>query len=216
LDFALARTAMIETQVRPNDVTDRRVLAALSSVAKEAFLPDALKPVAYADCTLQVAPGRSLFTGRDLARLLQAAEIEETDRILDVATGVGYSTAVLAQLGRDVTALETGDALAAAVRERLAANGVQAEVAATPDLRSGWAGKAPYDVIWVNGAVEVVPRAWLDQLADGGRLAVVVREGAVSRATVYRKSGAAIASRTPFEAAAPVLPGFERAVDFQF
>jgi protein-L-isoaspartate(D-aspartate) O-methyltransferase len=215
LDFSQARQAMIETQVRPNDVTDRRVLAALSATPKEVFVPANLKSVAYADCPLQVAPGRHLWAARDFGRLLQAAEIEPEDKVLDVASGVGYSAAVLSQLGASVVALEGDEPRAERVRANLQAAGYPAETVAG-DLRAGWAAKAPYDVIWVNGAVESVPAAWLQQLAENGRVAVVIRDGDVGRATVYRKTGNAVAERTPFESGAPLLPGFQRAVSFQF
>jgi protein-L-isoaspartate(D-aspartate) O-methyltransferase len=215
LDFTLARSAMIESQVRPNDVTDRRVIAALSVVPKEMFVPESLRLVAYADCALQVSADRHLWGARDFSRLLQAAEIEPGDRVLEIAAGVGYATAVLVQLGASVTALESDEARAGDLRARLQAMGIAAQVVAG-DLRAGYPAGAPYDVIWVNGAIEALPPAWLDQLAEGGRCALVLREGAVARATVYRKSGRAAAARTPFEAAVPMLPGFERAVDFQF
>jgi protein-L-isoaspartate(D-aspartate) O-methyltransferase len=207
---------MIDSQVRPNDVTDRRLIAAIADVAREAFVPDARRDVAYADSIVETGPGRALAAPRDLSKQLQAAAILEDDRVLDIAPGTGYSTAVLSRYAGSVVALEQDEASAKTLREVLAAQGAGAvEVVAGP-LKAGAAAKGPFNVIFVNGAVEDVPQAWLDQLADGGRLAVVVNEGNVRRCRIYTRSGAKTAWRTPFESAAPILPGFERAASFQF
>ena len=208
-----ARTAMIDSQVRTNDVTDRRLLAAMGAVSREMFVPLARRPVAYAEMAIETLPGRWLMAARDFAKLVQAAAIREGDRILDIAPGTGYSTAVLAQLGH-VTALEEGEA-AKGLAEGLARAGVQnAEILAGP-LRAGAPGRGPFDVIFVNGRVESVPQAWLDQLAEGGRLAVAVAEAGACRARIYTRAGGKTAWLTPFDASPPMLPGFEQPAGFR-
>jgi protein-L-isoaspartate(D-aspartate) O-methyltransferase len=171
---------MIDSQVRPNDVTDRRLIAAMAAVPREAFAPAAKRALAYADVPIETGPGRWMMAPRDFAKLANAASIKETSRVLDVAPGTGYSTAVLGQLAASIVALEEGEA-ATALRESLSKAGVAGiEIVAGP-LKSGAAGNGPFDVIFVNGAVEDVPKAWLDQLAEEGRLVVVVAEGAVRK-----------------------------------
>jgi protein-L-isoaspartate(D-aspartate) O-methyltransferase len=215
LNLEAARTAMIDSQVRPNDVTDRRLIAAMAGVAREAFLPASKRSLAYADAPAEAAPGRWMMAPRDFAKLLNVAAITQTDRVLDIAPGSGYSSAVLSLLAGSVVALEQDEAAAKILREGLAKAGISGvEVLAGP-LKAGAVGKAPFDAIFVNGAVEEVPKAWVDQLAEGGRLAVVVNEGQVRRAHIYTRAGGKVAWRTPFESAAPSLPGFERAAEFR-
>jgi protein-L-isoaspartate(D-aspartate) O-methyltransferase len=204
---------MIDSQVRPNDVTDRRLIAAMAAVPREAFVPAGKRASAYADIMVEIVPGRWLVAARDFAKLVNSAAIRETDRVLDIAPGSGYSTAVLARMGGSVVALEQDEAAAQSVREALAGtHGV--EVISGP-LKAGAPDKAPFDVVFVNGAVEVVPQAWLDQLAEGGRMAVAVAEGGVRRARIYTRSGGKSAWRTPFDTAIPMLPGFEVAAEFR-
>jgi protein-L-isoaspartate(D-aspartate) O-methyltransferase len=209
-----ARTAMIDSQVRPNDVTDRRLIAAMASVPREAFVPTGREALAYADCAVETGPGRHMMAARDFAKLVHAAEISGDDLVLAIAPGAGYSTVILSRLAGSVVALEQDEAAAATVRKALADSGVRAEVL-TGALQAGAAARGPFNVIFVNGAVEEVPQAWLDQLADEGRLAVVVNEGVVRRARVYVRSGGKTAWRAPFDSAAPTLPGFEKAKVFR-
>lgn len=204
---------MIESQVRPSDVTDRRLIAAMNSVARETFVPAERRSVAYAELPIETVPGRWLMAARDFAKLVHAAAIREGERILDIAPGTGYSTTVLAQLGK-VTALEEGEA-AKALAEGLTRAGVQGVEIVSGPLRAGAPGKGPFDVIIVNGAVEVVPQAWLDQLAEGGRLAVAVAESGSRRARIYTRSGGKAAWLTPFDASPPALPGFEKTAEFR-
>jgi protein-L-isoaspartate(D-aspartate) O-methyltransferase len=215
VDLEAARTAMIDSQVRPNDVTDRRLIAAMASVAREAFVPAGREALAYADCAVETGPGRHMMAARDFAKLVHSAGITEDDHVLDIAPGSGYSTVVLSKLAGSVVALEQDEAAAATVRAALSTAGGKAEILSGA-LRAGAAAKGPFNVIFVNGAVEEVPQAWIDQLADEGRLAVVVNEGVVRRARVYVRSGGKTAWRAPFESAAPTLPGFEKAEVFRF
>ncbi|OYX48426.1 MAG: hypothetical protein B7Y90_10525 [Alphaproteobacteria bacterium 32-64-14] len=202
---------MIDSQVRPNDVTDRRLISAMSAVAREAFVPASRRAVAYAEMPIETAPGRWMMAARDFSKLVNALAIREGERILDIAPGTGYSSAVLSRLGA-VVALEEGEA-AQALTAGLA--GVQGVEIVTGSLKAGAPGKGPFDAILVNGAVEVVPQAWLDQLAEGGRLAVAVNDNGTRRARVYTRSGGKTAWLTPFDSSPPALPGFEKAAEFR-
>jgi protein-L-isoaspartate(D-aspartate) O-methyltransferase len=215
VDLQAARTAMIDSQVRPNDVTDRRLIAAMAAVLREVFLPPERVALAYADVAPETGAGRAMMAPRDFAKLAGVAAIRETDRVLDVAPGAGYSSAVLSRLAASVVALEQEETIAASLRDNLARAGAAVVKIVVGNLKAGAPAEAPFDVIFVNGAVEEVPASWLDQLAEGGRLAVVVKEGQVRRARIYTRSGGKTAWRTPFESAAPILPGFERAREFR-
>lgn len=204
---------MIDSQVRPNDVTDRRLISAMSAVAREAFVPASRRAVAYAEMPVETAPGRWMMAARDFSKLVNALAIREGERILDIAPGTGYSSAVLARLGA-VVALEEGEA-AKALTEGLASSGVTGVEVVTGSLKAGAPAKGPFDVIIVNGAVEVVPQAWLDQLAEGGRLAVAVNDNGTRRARIYTRSGDKTAWLTPFDSSPPALPGFEKAAEFR-
>ncbi len=215
MDLQAARAAMIDSQVRTSDVTDRRLISAMASVAREVFVPAGKAAIAYAELPVETSPGRSLMTARDFSKLANAAVIKETDRVLDIAPGAGYSSAVFSQLAADVVALEQDEAAAKPLRDTLAKVGASNVETISGSLKAGAPSKAPFDVIFVNGAVEDVPKAWLDQLAEEGRLAVVVDEGLIRRARIYTRSGGKTAWRTPFEAAIPSLPGFEQPEEFR-
>ncbi len=205
---------MIDNQVRPSDVTDRRLISAMGSVAREVFVPADKRPIAYADLAVQTSEGRWLAPARDYAKLVQLAGVTEGGRVLDIGAGSGYSAAVLSRLAGKVVALEEAG-LVDGLKQGLVQAGVEnVEVVAGP-LKAGAAAKGPFDVIIVNGAVEEVPAAWLDQLAEGGRLVVPVIEAGVARARIYVKAGGKTSWRTPFESAAAPLPGFERAAEFR-
>lgn len=214
MDLEAARAAMIDSQVRPNDVTDHRLIMAMASVAREAFIPASRKAVAYADIAIETLPGRWMMQPRDFAKLIQVAGVQATDRVLDIAAGTGYSSVVLSRVAASVVALEDDPAAARALEGGMAGAIPNITVVSGP-LKAGAPGHAPFDVIFVNGAVEEVPKAWTDQLAEGGRLAVVVAEGHVRRARIYARAGGKTAWRTPFDSAAPSLPGFERAAEFR-
>jgi protein-L-isoaspartate(D-aspartate) O-methyltransferase len=215
MDYARARHAMVESQIRTADVTDPAIQAAMRSLPREFFVPEPLRPLAYADLELEVAPGRRLLRPRDLGKLLQALEPKPGEKALEIGGATGYGAAVLAVSGLDCTTLDQDSALYAAAESAFQAVGARVRRASTA-LADGWPENAPYDVILVNGAVEVVPQAWLDQLAEGGRLAVIVRDRAAGSARLYGKSKGAVAYRTVFDAAPPVLSGLERPKQFTF
>lgn len=215
MDLEAARTAMIDSQVRPNDVTDRRLIGAMSAVPREIFVPASRRASAYADMSVESVPGRHLVAARDFSKLVTIAALRPEDRVLDIAPGTGYSSAVLSRLAASVVALEQDEAAAKILKDGLATAGVTGVEVVSGPLKAGAAAKGPFDVIFVNGAVEEVPAAWLSQLAEGGRLAVAVAEGGVRRARIYTASGGKTAWRTPFDTPMPMLPGFEKASEFR-
>ena len=209
-----ARFNMVETQIRPADVTDPQVLAAMNAVPRERFVPSAAVALAYADVPVRIAPGRYLLDPRSFAKLLQLAEIGPEDRVLDVGCGTGYSAAVLARLAAEVIALEQ-DADLVRVASGLLANAVGKVEVVQGGLIEGVKGQAPYDVIFVNGAVEQVPESLLGQLAEGGRLVTFLKDGQ-SRAWLFLKEKGQVGKRPDFDADVPVLAGFRKAVGFVF
>ena len=213
-DFATQRLNMVEAQVRANDVTDTRIHAAMRSVAREQFVPGAKRGIAYADAAIEVVRGRFLLDPRTFSKLLQLATLASTDSVLDVGCVTGYSTAVLGQLGRVVIGLEQDADLVRLAIDAI--SGVENASIVQGILAEGYPANAPYDVVFVNGAVEKVPDALLAQLAEGGRLVAVVRRDALNRATLYMREHGRVGHRAAFDAAAPLLPGFREAVGFVF
>ena len=217
-DFPQARRMMVEGQIRTNDVTDLDLLAAFDDVPREPFVPERLQPIAYLDrdVLVQETGARCLLKPLVLAKLIKAAEVGEGDRVLDVGCATGYSSAILAKLARLVVALEEDDALAAAAGRTLAAVGAGNVRVVTGKLTEGWPREAPYDVILLNGSIEVAPQALLDQLYDGGRLVAVVGRAPIGRGTVYRRTGTHVSAHPAFDAVAPLLPGFSKPPAFVF
>lgn len=206
-DFAAARMAMIDSQLRPEGVTDRAVLAAMASVPREAFVPADARPLAYSDRAVPLGNGRSLMAPAALGRLLTEMAPEAGQRALVI--GTGYAAAILAAIGLDVTAIDSDPALAAIAREQ----GVE-----TVDgpLEAGHRRGAPYDCILIDGAVEQIPDAMIAQLADGGRLGAALIDRSVTRLVIGRKSGSAFGLLSLGDAGVPPLPGFARPPAFTF
>jgi protein-L-isoaspartate(D-aspartate) O-methyltransferase len=215
--FDAARVHMIESQIRPNKVTDDRLLAAIAEIRRELFVPEQLQPVAYVDDDLPLGGGRYLMEPMVAARLLQAASVERADIALVVGAGAGYEAAVLARLARAVVALEDDPQLARRARAALVDHGIAAVSVVEGPLVSGHRQRGPYDVIMFGGAVAEVPNEIVAQLAEDGRLVAVVKAvGGVGRATLTTKTGGAIARRVMFDAATPLLPGFQPKPTFVF
>jgi protein-L-isoaspartate(D-aspartate) O-methyltransferase len=212
--FESARFNMIEAQIRTSNVTDPRIMAAMSAVAREKFVPSAARALAYADVPVAVAQGRYLLDPRSFAKLAQLAQIKAEDRVLDVACGTGYSAAVLARLAAEVVALEQ-DADLVRIASELLANVVGKVELVQGGLIEGVKGHAPFDVIFVNGAIEQVPEILLSQLAEGGRLVTVIKDGQ-SRAWLFLKENGKIGKRPDFDADVPLLAGFKKAMGFVF
>lgn len=216
MDFATARRKMVDNQVRPNDVTDPRLVSAFLEVPRERFAPADRAAIAYMDSDLSIGDGRALLKPLVLARLLQAADVQESDRVLDVACGTGYSTAVLAHLAHSVTALEENARLAAEASRLLGELGAGNASVVTGPLTAGWSKDAPYDVILINGAVEVVPEALLAQLKEDGCLLAILSRGPVGEAILYQRVATDISTRSLFDAAAPLLKEFVKPPEFVF
>jgi protein-L-isoaspartate(D-aspartate) O-methyltransferase len=209
-----ARFNMIEAQIRTNDVTDVRIHAALDAVERERFVPPAKKVLAYADVPVEIAQGRYLLDPRSFAKALQLVEITADDHVLDVGCGTGYSSAVLARLGKDVVALEQDADLV-----RLASGLLEREpnIQVTQGaLIEGFKAGGLYDVIFVNGAIEADPATLLSQLEEGGRLIAFQLSGAQGRAVLYLKEHGQVGRRTGFDATVPLLAGFKKHVGFVF
>jgi len=216
LDFTTARRMMVDGQVRTADVTDRGLIGAMLEIPRERFAPAELASVAYLDRDLPVDGKRALLKPMVLARMIQAADIKPGDRVLDVACGTGYSSAILSRLAANVTALEDDAGRARRCGEILQQLGVRNVSAVSGPLEAGWKSGAPYDAILVNGACETEPHALIGQLADGGRLVVVIGASPDAKATLFRQDRGEIGNRTLFDAAAPALPAFARAPAFVF
>jgi protein-L-isoaspartate(D-aspartate) O-methyltransferase len=221
-DFATARRMMVDGQVRTSDVTDLRIIAAMLDLPRERFVSAATAPLAYLDLDVPVAPAtagepvRRLLKPMVLAKLVQAAAVEADDHVLDVGCATGYSSALLARLARSVVALEQDPALVRLARETLAAVGASNVTVEAGPLTAGWPAAAPYDVILLNGATEIVPDALCRQLKDGGRLVAVVGGAPGGRAMLYRLVVGDVSGRPIFDAAAPLLPGFAAPPAFVF
>ena len=219
-NFSTARQKMVDGQVRPSDVTDLRILDAMLAVPREAFVPESQRALAYLDLDLDVSEGgaakRFLIKPVVIARMLQAAEIRETDNVLVVGCASGYTAAVVAKLAARVTATESDGSLAAKASDVLAKLGfgnVAVRIAAAVE---GDEVNAPYDVIVLAGATEIVPDRLYRQLRDGGRLVGVFAMSRPARAMIVTHSHADFGDRALFDAAAPVLPGLERPSAFVF
>jgi protein-L-isoaspartate(D-aspartate) O-methyltransferase len=222
IDFEKLREKMVDGQLRTTDVTDRRLLAAMRSVPREAFVPPQKCPIAYIDEDLEIAPPRQgrparyLMEPSPFARLVQLARVGPEDVVLDVGCATGYSTAVLSRLAGSVIALESDPELAAQASETLSRLGFDNAVVVEGALPEGYPDEAPYDVILLGGVVDFVPGALLDQLKDGGRLVCVEGRGNAASARLYLREGDLVSSRRAFNAAVQPLPGFERAPEFDF
>jgi protein-L-isoaspartate(D-aspartate) O-methyltransferase len=200
---------MVESQLRPNKVTDKRVLDAVLMIRREFFVPEHMQAVAYVDDDLPIGKGRYLIQPMVVARLLQAAAIEPTDSALMVGAGTGYEAALVAVLARSVVALEENPELARCGRAALFEHSIASISFVEGPLPQGHRARAPYDVIFVCGAVAEIPAEICSQLADGGRLMAVVKPGSgMGRATLMTRIGRTLARRVLFDAATPALPGF--------
>jgi len=213
-DFAEQRLNMIESQVRPSDVTDRRVIRAMQAVPREQFVPADRKPVAYMDNDVPVAPGRALIAPRVLALMLQAAEIDDGATVLDIGCMTGYSTAVISHIAKRVVGVEQDAALAKAAAASLAEAGLKNATVAVGSHASGSPGEGPYDAILMAASIPSAPRTLFDQLKDRGRLVTLVRDGPLCWVTVFSRSGMEFDGQRLFTAGGPAMPGFDRKPEF--
>jgi protein-L-isoaspartate(D-aspartate) O-methyltransferase len=219
-DFSTARQKMVDGQVRPSDVTDNRIIDAMLAIPREAFVPAAQRSLAYLDLDIDVSEGgaakRFLLRPAVTAKLLQAADIKETDEVLVAGCASGYAAALAARLARRVTATECDSSLAARAKAAFAALALGNVSIKTADVAAGDSANAPYDVIFLNGATEIVPESLYRQLKEGGRLVGIFALSAPQRATIVTASHGDFGHRALFDTAIPVLPGLERPPAFVF
>jgi protein-L-isoaspartate(D-aspartate) O-methyltransferase len=218
--FSTARQKMVDGQVRPSDVTDLRIIDAMLAVPREAFVPVGQRALAYLDLDLDVGEGgsarRFLIKPVVTAKMLQAAEIKDTDNVLVAGCATGYTAALAARLAARVTATEYVAPLAAKAREVLAELGLGNVTVRAADVAEGDPANAPYDVIVLDGATEITPDRLFGQLKDGGRLVGVFAQTKPPRAMIVTRSHGDFGYRALFDATVPVLAGLERRPAFVF
>lgn len=207
-DFSARRIMMVDTQVRPSDVTKFPIIEAMLAIPREAYVPTAAREAAYMGENLQIGSGRVMLEPRTLAKMLDALDIQASDVVLDVGCGLGYSTAVIARFADAVVAVEDDEAMASAAQSLLAAQGVDNAAVIAGALTAGAAKHGPYDAITVQGGVEKVPEALLAQLKEGGRIACIFMEAALGVVRIGYKIDGKVTWRFGFNAGAPILPGF--------
>ena len=221
-NFSTARRMMVDGQIRTSDVTDLRIISAFTDVPRERFVAPSKTAIAYLDLDAPVADGadcdaaRRMLKPMVLAKLLQAAKIEQTERVLVVGCTSGYSAAIVSRLAGSVVALEEDAALAGLAAKNLSALGYSNTEVVRGPLTAGWSAGAPYDAILVDGAVEVMPESFHGQLAEIGRLACIRGRKPMTKAFLYHRVGGELSGRTVFDAAAPLLPGFAEKPAFVF
>ncbi len=213
-NYAARRTMMVDTQVRPSDVTKFPIIDAMLAVPREVFVPANLREAAYVGENLDIGGGRTLLEPRTLAKMLDALDIQRHHVVLDVGCGLGYSTAILARMSEFVIGLEDDEARAEEAQSLLSEHGVDNAAVMTGALTDGSAKSGPYDIILVQGAVEEVPEALLEQLREGGRIACVFAEDALGVVRIGHKIDGQVNWRFAFNAGAPVLPGFHKPAAF--
>lgn len=217
MDFTFARHNMVECQLRPSKVTDHGVLAAMGTLPRERFLPETMQSVAYTDEDLCIAPGRYLMEPIVAARLIQAAAPSAGDSALVVGGGAGYEAAVLASMAETVFVVESDAALSAAATTLFADLALDNIVIVDGALEDGLGAQGPFNIILINGCVQVLPESLKAQLAENGRLVCVMDEGdGIGRATVVQCTGGAVSERTLFDASVPVLDAFRKSSSFVF
>lgn len=213
-DFAQRRTMMVDTQVRPNDVTKFPIIEAMLAVPRESFVPASKREAAYMGENIDIGPGRVVLEPRSLAKLLDALDIQPNELVLDLGCGMGYSTAIIARLAEAVVGVEENEALAIEAQAGLAAISADNAAISAGPLAEGMAKHGPYDVIMIEGGAEAIPQAILDQMKEGGRIGCIFMEGALGIARIGYKIDGVVSWRFAFNAAAPVLPGFHAGRSF--
>jgi len=223
VDFALQRLNMVESQIRPSELMDRRVADAMLSIARDVYLPDDLQSVAYSDGELPLVgsagdgmKGREILAPRSIAQMLQALQLEADHVVLLVGVGTGYEVALAAQIAQTVVALEVNEALADAAEKVLVAEDVNNAAVVRGALEAGYADEGPYDAILINGCVDAVPEGLLDQLKDGGHLVAGRRAFGVCRIVRWQRAGDLYPTLEFAPMATVMLPGFEKKSEFVF
>ncbi|MBV1886830.1 MAG: protein-L-isoaspartate O-methyltransferase [Parvibaculaceae bacterium] len=220
-DFQAARHNMVESQVRPSGIVDQDIMEAMSRIPREQFVPSEKRSIAYHDRGLEIARTesgpRTLMEPRVTGKLADLAKIEKSHVALVVGAGTGYSSAVIGQLADTVVALEVDEGLAAMATETLAAQGADNVAVVSGVLSEGFGAQGPYDIIYIDGAVEEVPETLLSQLGPNGRLVAIVQKNHAGKAVLFmRCADGSFSSREEFDASVPELPGFKAKKGFVF
>ncbi len=215
IDFATQRRIMVDTQIRPSDVTSFDIIEAMLAVPRELFVPEAQRAAAYAGETLRIGPDHYLLDPRSFAKMLEALDLGPEDLVLDLAVGLGYSSAVIARLVEAVVAVEADPEMAAEAQRLLSEVGADNVAVIAGNPAEGAPRHGPYDGIIIEGGVEEIPSALVAQLKEGGRVCAIFMDGEFGECRVGHKIGGVLAWRPVFHAAAPVLPGFERQPEFE-
>ncbi|MCO6363401.1 protein-L-isoaspartate O-methyltransferase [Paracoccus sp. 08] len=207
-DFAARRTTMVDTQVRTSDVTKFPVIDAMLTIPREEFVPASRRSVAYSGENLDIGHGRVLLEPRTLAKMVDALDIQPDELVLDLACGYGYSAAVMARMAEAVVAIEDDAELASEAEQRLSEAGIDNVAVLHAPLTEGAPKQGPYDVILIEGAVQDIPAAIVEQLREGGRVAALFVEGALGVARIGTRQNGQLSWRYSFNAKAPMLSGF--------
>jgi protein-L-isoaspartate(D-aspartate) O-methyltransferase len=215
-DATAARRHMVDGQIRTADVTNPSLIAAMRAVPRELFVPPAQATLAYSDGDINLGQGRALLRPIVLGKLIQGADLRPGDQVLDIGCGTGYCAAVLAHMGAAVVALEEDPDLGRQAEAALAKAGAGQVAVVRGPLAAGWPAAAPYDLILLDGAIEVAPDALGCQLKPNGRLAAIFGRGPAAKAMIYRQIEGHLVGRPIFDAAAPLLPGFAAPPAFVF
>lgn len=215
-DYTTRRTMMVDTQVRPSDVTKFPIIDALLSVRREEYVPDHKREAAYIGENVELNDDRVLLEARTFGKMLDAIDIQPTDVVLDLGCGLGYSTAVLAQMADFVVAVEDSAVRAEEAQTILTTQGVDNAAVFEAALSEGSAKNGPYDAVILQGAVEMVPDTLLAQIKEGGRIIAIFAEGALGEVRLGRKIDGVVNWRMAFNAGAPVLSGFTKGAVFSF
>ncbi|WP_085308142.1 protein-L-isoaspartate O-methyltransferase family protein [Planktotalea arctica] len=209
-DFTARRVMMVDTQVRPSDVTKFPIIDAMLDVARENFVPRDRREAAYMDGNIPLGAGRTVLEPRSFAKMLDALDLQNDELVLDIGSGLGYSAAVMAHIAQAIVACEADESMSAESEVALNDAGIDNVIAHVGALDAGVPEHGPYDVIAIQGGVELVPDAILEQLKEGGRIAALFMEGALGEVRVGHKIGGRMNWRLAFNASAPILPGFAK------
>ncbi len=215
VEVSAQRMTMVDTQIRPSDVTKFAVIDAMLSVPREEFVPGRVRGTAYCDGQIVLGPGRVMLEPRTLAKMLDALDIRPSELVLDLGCGLGYSSAVVARLAEAVIAVEEDTEMAAEAEARLVMTGADNVAVFPAPLAEGGPRHGPYDAVMLQGGIEILPNAIMSQIKDGGRIAAIFVQGALGVCRMGLRNGGSVDWRDAFNAVAPVLRGFVREREFQ-
>ena len=215
-DYAARRRMMVDTQIRPSDVTKFPIIEAFLSIKREYFVPMENRDIAYVGEHIQIGNHRVILDSRTLAKMLDAVDVTDSELVLDVGSGYGYSAAIIAHLAEAVVALESEDKPANEMQNALIDHGIDNVIVERGPLFGGAANHAPYDVIFIQGGTELIPDEILNQLKEGGRIVAIFMEGSLGSVKIGYKLNKEVSWRFAFNAGAPVLDGYKKEMTFTF